>query len=75
MGATDVEHLDRAFAQRRVIVTEDLDFRRLHDHGHQHAGIAYFHGGRRSIGEIVEMLTLLHASMTAEEMIGRLEWL
>ena len=48
----------------------------LHHRVETHNGIAYFPGGRRrSIGEIVEMLVLLHASYTAEEMVGRLEWL
>ena len=75
LGATDDVQLAYAHAHGRVIVTADLDFRRLHDAQHPHSGIAYFHGGRRSIGEIVEMLVLLHATHTAEEMVGRLEWL
>jgi len=38
-------------------------------------GIVYFPGGRRSIGEMVESLRLIHAVYTAEEMVGRLEYL
>jgi hypothetical protein len=58
-----------------VVVTEDSDFANLHYRVETHCGIAYFPRGRRSIGEIVEMLRLIHASYSAEEMVGRLEWL
>ena len=76
LGASDVDHLAHAQVQGRVVVTQDADYRRLHNAGHVHSGIAYFPGGRRrSIAEIVEMLVLLHATYTAEEMVGRLEWL
>jgi hypothetical protein len=73
-GATDYTHLGHAHAQGRVVATEDVDYRQLHDDGYPHSGIAYF-SGPRSIGEMVELLVLLHASYTAEEMVGRLEWL
>ena len=75
IGAPDPVHLIHAHAHGRVVVTEDADYTGLHRAGHVHSGIAYFPGGRRSVGEIVEMLVLLHATYTAEEMIGRLEWL
>jgi hypothetical protein len=75
LGAPDHVHLTHARAQGRVVVTEDSDFATLHYQVETYGGIAYFPGGRRSIGEIVEMLTLLHATYTAEEMVGRLEWL
>lgn len=72
MKASDLEHLEHA----RVVVTLDADFAGLHHHVETHSGIAYFPvGRRRSIGEVVEMLVLLHATYTAEEMVGRLEWL
>jgi hypothetical protein len=76
MNATDDVHLAHAHTHGRVVVTHDVDFRRLHNAGREHSGIAYFPGGRRrSVGEIVETLVLVHASYTAEEMVGRLEWL
>ena len=74
-GAPDYVHLGHAHAQGRVIATEDVDFRQLHDAGYAHSGIAYFPRGPRAISEIIEMLVLLHATYTAEEMVGRLEWL
>jgi len=74
-GTPDYVQLAHAHSQGRVMVTADVDFRRLHNAGQEHSGIAYFPGRPRSIGEIVEMLVLVHASYTAEEMVGRLEWL
>jgi hypothetical protein len=68
-------HLIYAQAQGRVVVTEDADFAEIHFRLASHGGIDYFPGGRRSIGEIVERLRLLHAFSSAEEMVGRLEWL
>ena len=41
LGATDEEHLAFAFAQERVIFTQDDDFLRLHAAGVEHAGIVY----------------------------------
>jgi len=73
-GEPDYIHLGHAHAQGRVVATEDVDFRQLHDDGYSHSGIAYF-SGSRSIGEMVELLVLVHVTYTAEEMVGRLEWL
>jgi hypothetical protein len=53
----------------------DADFRDLHYQAQPHSGIVYFPGGRRSIGELVESLVLVHGTYTAEEMVGRLEWM
>jgi Domain of unknown function (DUF5615) len=75
IGAPDHVHLAHAHAEGRVIVTEDVDYRRLHDAGQAHSGIAYFPSGRPSIGEIVEMLTLLNDVYDPEEMLGRLEYI
>ena len=41
LGASDVEHLEWAESEGRVIFTQDTDFLRLHDAGYSHAGIAY----------------------------------
>jgi predicted nuclease of predicted toxin-antitoxin system len=75
MRAPDEVHLAHAHRRGRVVVTEDEDFARLHATGQAHSGIVYFPGGRRSVGEEVEMLRLIHAVYTAEEMVGRLEYL
>jgi hypothetical protein len=75
IGATDPAHLVHALASARVTVTIDADYVDLHYQGHPHDGIVIFPGGGRSIGEMVESLRLVHAVHTAEEMVGRLEYL
>jgi hypothetical protein len=75
LGAPDEAHLAHAHAHGRVVATEDEDYSKLHVQGLPHSGIVYFPGGRRSIGEMVESLRLVYESDTAEEMVGRLEYL
>jgi predicted nuclease of predicted toxin-antitoxin system len=75
MGASDDAQLDYATASGRVVVTEDSDFAGLHYRVETHSGIVYFPNGPHPIGELVESLTLLHAALTAEEMVGRLEYM
>lgn len=75
LGATDLAHLLHARATGRVVVTEDSDFANLHRMVENHHGIVHFPRGNRSIGEMVESLMLVHATFTAEEMVGRLEWM
>ena len=41
LGATDEEHMVLAYAEKRVIFSQDVDFLRLAAHGHSHAGIVY----------------------------------
>jgi hypothetical protein len=60
------EHLPKAVA---------LGLRRFGIDVETHCGIAYLPRGRQAIGEIVETLRLIHASYSAEEVVGRLEWL
>jgi predicted nuclease of predicted toxin-antitoxin system len=74
LGASDRAHLAHARAHGRVVVTEDADYRDLHDQGEPHSGIVYFPGGHRPIGELVESLRLVYESYSAEEMVGRLEY-
>lgn len=75
MGASDQSHLLHAQAHGRVVVTDDADYKTLHLQIPTHSGIVYFPGGRRPIGELIESLRLIHATYTAEEMVGRLEYL
>ena len=75
LGAEDPAHIAFALAQGRVIVTHDDDFLILHNQGISHAGIAYCHQHRRSIGYMVRVLTALSSRATPEEMVNRLEFL
>ena len=74
-GADDEAQMARAASQGRVIVTHDDDFLVLHSRGVRHAGIAYSHQGSRSVGELLQLLLLVHECFTPEEMENRLEFL
>lgn len=74
-GANDPDHLAFAVADRRVIVSNDPDFLRLHDQGVEHPGIAYCHQQSRSIGEMMRALELIWEILEPEEMRNRVEFL
>ena len=74
-AADDLAHLEYARSERRVIVTHDADYLRHHVHGIQHAGIAYCRMGDRTVGQIIEMLRLMHEVLTADELDNRVEYL
>ncbi len=75
MGADDRDHLAFGLSERRVLVTNDHDFLRLHAQGIAHAGIAYCQQGSKSIGEILRSLILLYECFAAEDMYERVEYL
>lgn len=75
LGARDDEYLRQALIRSSVVVTHDSDFLRLHQDGHQHAGIAFAEQGTRRIGELVAGLILIYELLEANEMEGRLEFL
>lgn len=75
VGAADQDHLTFATAARRVIVTQDIDFLRLHAAGAPHAGIAYCHPQSRSVGEMLRRLLLIHGTLSPEDMKNRVEYL
>lgn len=74
LGASDEDHLALANRLGRVLVTQDRDFIRLHATGFAHSGIM-FAKPHFSIGEIVSKLVLFHATVDAQEMHSRLEFL
>lgn len=75
LSAEDDEHLAFALQERRVTITHDDDYLKLDAAGVRHAGIAYCHQLKYSIGQLAEMLKLLAKCSTAEEMEGRVEFL
>ena len=75
VGAADRDHLAFATAGGRVLVTQDADFLRLHAEGVPHAGIVYCRSPSRSIGEMLRRLVLIHAALSREEMLDRVEYL
>ncbi len=75
LRAGDEEQLIAARAEKRVLVTHDADFLRLHHQGVHHAGIVYIPKGARSVGDVVRSLVILAECLTTQEMIDHLEFL
>ena len=75
MGTEDREHLAFAVNAARVVVTQDVDFLRLHAEGVPHAGIAYWRPRARSLGEVLRRLVLINAAFSPEEMKNRVDYL
>lgn len=75
LGAEDEMQLQFARQSRRIMVSQDADFLRLHTLGHSHMGIAYCRQGSRTVGEMLHTLVLIYDLMTAEEMIGKVVYL
>jgi predicted nuclease of predicted toxin-antitoxin system len=71
----DEDHLDFARRERRVIVTQDSDFLRQAATDSNHFGVAYFPHDKRSIGEVIRHLTLMHDLLAEDEMRGKIEYL
>jgi len=74
-SATDLEHVEFARAQRRVIHTNDPDFLTHAGKGIEHAGIAFCHSGSRTLRQIIEGLLLIDACMDEADMANRVEFL
>jgi hypothetical protein len=75
LNADDDAQLAFATAQRRVLVTHDHDFLRLHAGGTTHSGIAYCHQNKHSVGELLPLLLLMDACYSTEDMADRVEYL
>lgn len=75
LGGADQAHLDRARADGRVIVTDDIDFLRIASQTRDHPGIVFCHRRWHGIGEIIRFLLLVHKGYAPEDMVGRVEYL
>lgn len=58
-GAADREHLAFALKAGRILVTQDVDFLRLHSEGTPHAGIAFWRQQTRAIGDVLRRLLVM----------------
>jgi hypothetical protein len=72
--ATDLERLQFARSEDRVVVTLDADFLILASQEIDHAGIVFWHSKRRSIGTLVQRLVTLWRTTTAEEMRNQVQF-
>jgi len=75
LAADDEKHLIYAHSEQRVLVTHDRDFLRHHLANRDHSGIAYCHREKYAVGDLLQMLLLLHACESSEEMLGKVEFL
>jgi len=75
IGSTDKQQLEFAGENDRVLVTHDDDLIKLAAAGAVHAGIAYCHRRRNSIGQNLMALSRLWRIRTPEEMRNRVEFL
>ena len=75
LSAPDEDHIRYAKRERRIVVTQDADFLRNAASDPTHFGIAYYPQGKRSFGEIIRHLVLMHDVLSEDEMRGRIEYL
>ena len=74
-GFPDPDQLASADREERTIVSFDPDFHVLHRIGQPHSGIAWCPATKYSIGELIQMLVLLHAVIPRDQMKNHLEYL
>lgn len=74
-GVSDPKQLAFAMTEQRVLITFDSDFLALHQSGEPHAGIAWCPGRKYSIGQLIQILLLLHGVLDREAMENHLEYL
>ena len=80
LGATDPEQLAFAAAENRTIFTFNVgDFARLHreylESGRHHSGIVVLPDQRCSVGDKIRRVARFIHSVTAEDMVDRMEYL
>jgi hypothetical protein len=75
LGAPDEDHISFAKRERRVVVTNDPDFLRSAAIDTTHFGIAFYPQGKRSFGDVIRHLSLMHYAMDEAQMRGRVEYL
>jgi predicted nuclease of predicted toxin-antitoxin system len=74
-GLSDLEQLDFATAHERVMVTFDTDYLALHQAGAKHAGIAWCQEQKHSIGQLIQILQILHGVTDRAGMRNQVEYL
>lgn len=75
LGESDLNHLQRASAEERVLCTHDSDYLAMAFAGTAHAGIIFGQQDAHGIGDWVRFLELIHGVSSAEEMHNRLEYI
>ena len=74
-GLADDVQLAFATVEQRVLVTFDTDFLAIHQAGVQHAGIAWCYEQKYDIGQLIQVLLLLHGVLDSDAMRNHVEYL
>jgi predicted nuclease of predicted toxin-antitoxin system len=74
-GVSDLEQLQFALDEGRVLVTFDPDYLAIVATGLEHAGIAWCRSTKHTVGELINSLLCVHAVLTPEEMRNHIEYL
>jgi predicted nuclease of predicted toxin-antitoxin system len=74
-GHSDVDQLSFATAEQRVLVSFDPDYLALHQAGVQHAGIVWCTARKYAIGQLIDLLAVLHGVVDRDLMRNRVEYL
>lgn len=74
-GETDIDQLQYARQQNRVLVTFDDDFLILATNREPHAGIAFCSATKYSIGELIRVLLFIHEILDSMDMKNHVEFL
>ena len=74
-SSSDLEQIEFARREMRVLVTQDADFLRLDRRGIDHLGICFYSPGTRATGEILKRLILIHGVVAPEAMRRHVEFL
>jgi hypothetical protein len=74
-GLPDLEQLQFAATEVRVVVTFDTDYLELAASGLQHAGIAWCPATKYHVGQLIYALLLVHGVLDRDEMRCHVEYL
>ena len=72
-GMADVDQLEYAIKQERVLVTKDDDFLSIHSSGREHKGIVFVRHNR-SLGEVIRGLLLIIEVLEKKDMLNHVEF-
>jgi hypothetical protein len=75
LGQSDIDHLELARQTGRVLCTHDADYLELAQSGEAHSGLIFGQQEKHGVGSWVGFLELVYNVYTAEEMVGRIEYL
>ena len=74
-GLPDVDQLQFATQESRVVVTFDSDYLALHAAGVSHAGIAWSPATKHSVGQLIHALLLVHGLLDRDAMRNHVEYM